>query len=61
MQVWCFNNVYVFFYLIIALDLLVIGAGVIKLMTNWQEKKSCRYKKKGSKSSKYIARSYGQN
>ena len=27
-----------FLYLIIALDLLVIGASVIKLMTNWQEK-----------------------
>ena len=54
-----------FFYLIIALDLLVIGAGVIKLMTNWQEKKSCIYQKKGQKvvkiMHKYIARSYGQN
>jgi hypothetical protein len=44
-----------FFYLIIALDLLVIGAGVIKLMTNWQEKKKLYIPKKRPKSSKNHA------
>jgi hypothetical protein len=33
MQVWCFNNIYVFSFLIIVQDLLLIGVGAMKLMT----------------------------